>query len=74
MNPITVAQMIPEKIRQAIYAVLPTLVALELLFDVIPAGVETKVVGVLVILGFGTAFANTPRFVQPAPVAPPEFP
>ena len=74
MNPITVAQMIPEKVRQAIYAVLPTLVALELLFDLIPAGVETKIVGVLVILGFGTAFANTPKFLPPPTTPPAEFP
>lgn len=74
MNPITIAQLIPEKVRRIIYGVLPTLVALELLFDLIPEGIESKIVGVLVILGFGTAFANTPKFLPPPPPAPPEFP
>lgn len=75
MSPVTLAQLLPEKVRQVIYAVLPTLVALELLFDFIPEGIETKVVGVLVILGFGVAFSNTPSFTRPQPVEqPPEFP
>lgn len=76
-NPITLAQALPEKVRTSIYSILPTLVALELLFDVIPSGIESKILGVLVILGFGTALSNTPSAVArwgPPADPPPEFP
>jgi hypothetical protein len=59
MNPITLAQAIPVRFRQAAYSILATAVGLEVVLDLIPAGVESKIIGVLIVLGFGTALANT---------------
>lgn len=74
MNPVTLAQAIPVKVRTAIYSILPTLVALELLFDWIDSDIEAKVFGVITILGFGTALSNTPPAVAKwgPPVPPPD--
>lgn len=60
ITPITLAQAIPAKVRATVYSVLATAAGLEVVFDVIPAGVESKVLGALVVLGFGQALANTP--------------
>ena len=75
MNPITLAQALPEKARAIIYSILPTLVAPELLFDWVDSDIESKILGVLVILGFGTALSNTPAAVAkwgppPSPAPP----
>ena len=59
MTPINLAQAIPVKWRQGIYSVLATLVGLEVVFDLVPAGVESKVMGALVVLGFGVSLSNT---------------
>lgn len=75
-NPITLAQALPEKVRVVIYSILPTLVALELLFDWVDSTIESKIFGVLVILGFGTALSNTPPAVErwgPSEPPPDEF-
>lgn len=75
MNPITLAQALPAKVRVAIYSILPTLVALEAVFDWIEGDIESKVLAVLVIFGFGTALSNTPPVVaRTALQVPPEFP
>lgn len=58
MSPVSLAHAIPAKARQAIYSLLATAVGLEVVLDVIPAGVESKVMGVLVVLGFGMAIPN----------------
>ncbi len=58
----TLAQAIPAKFRTAVYSILGTLVGLEAIFDVVPAGWESKILAALVVLGFGTAALN----VQPA--------
>ena len=65
MTPVTLAQAIPLKVRQVIYSVLATLVGLELVLDVVHAGVESKIMGVLIVLGFGTALSNTATPKQP---------
>jgi hypothetical protein len=52
------AQAIPTKYRTAIYSVLGTLVGLEAIFDLVPAGWESKILSALVVLGFGTAVLN----------------
>lgn len=57
------AQMIPAKWRTWIYSILGTLVALEAIFDVVPDGLQSKLMAVLVVLGFGTAALN----VSPPP-------
>lgn len=53
------AQAIPVRYRQAIYSVLATLVGLEAIFDIVPDALEGKLLAALVVLGFGTALANT---------------
>jgi hypothetical protein len=62
------AQMIPAKYRTAIYSILGTLVGLEAIFDLIPAGWESKILATLVVLGFGTAALNVS---SPSPLPPP---
>lgn len=59
MNPVSLAQAIPTRYRQVIYSVLATLVGLEVVFDLIPAGIESKIMGALVVLGFGVSLSNT---------------
>lgn len=61
MTPKNLAQAIPAKARQWVYGLLGTLIPLEVIFDVIPAGVETKLVAVLAVLGFGTAWSNVQK-------------
>ena len=53
------AQSIPVGVRQAIYSILGTLVALEAIFDVVPDVWEGKVLSALAVLGFGVALGNT---------------
>lgn len=53
------ASYIPAKVRQWIYSVLAALIALELVWDLIPAGWESKILGTIVVLGFGMAAANS---------------
>lgn len=57
------AQSIPPKWRGAIYSILATLVGLEAVFDIIEAGIESKILAALVVLGFGVAVGN----VSPPP-------
>lgn len=58
---ITLAQSIPVKFRKAIYSVLGTAVGLEAIFDWVPDVLEGKLLAALVVLGFGTALANTAK-------------
>lgn len=58
MNPITLAQAIPTKVRSTIYSVLLTVVALEAIFDVAPDLLEGKLLEALTVLGFGVAASN----------------
>lgn len=52
------AQAIPAKIRATIYSVLGTAVAIEEIVDVVPGGVQSKALAILVVLGFGVAVGN----------------
>ena len=52
------AQSIPSSVRQAIYSVLATLIALEAIFDIVPDVWEGKVLSALAVLGFGVAVGN----------------
>ena len=54
----TLAQAIPARWRTAIYSTLATVVGLEAVFDLVPAGIETKIMAALVVLGFGVAVGN----------------
>lgn len=58
VNPITLAQRIPTKLRAFIYAALGVAVPVEAIWDFIPAGIEAKLMSTLVALGFGVAFSN----------------
>ena len=61
------AQSIPSKWRTAIYSTLATLVGLEAIFDLIPAGIESKILAALVVLGFGVAVGNVSTPLPPPP-------
>lgn len=50
--------LLPPKVRQTIYSVLATAYTLELIFDVIPDGAQSKIVQALAVLGFTLATAN----------------
>lgn len=58
MNPVTLAQRIPAKLRGAIYLALGVAVPVEAIWDFIPAAAEAKIMSTLVALGFGVAFSN----------------
>ena len=63
----TLAQSIPSGWRTAIYSTLATLVGLEAVFDLVPAGVESKILAALVVLGFGVAVGNVSTPLPPPP-------
>jgi hypothetical protein len=65
----TLAQSIPPRIRQVIYSVLATIVALEAIFDVVPDEWQGKILSALTVLGFGVAFGNVST--PPTPLPPP---
>jgi len=54
-----IRDLIPAKARKVIYTLLATGYALEAIFDVVPAGTETRLVAALTVLGFGMAAVNT---------------
>ena len=73
----TLAQSIPPRIRQIIYSVLAIIVALEAIFDLVPAGWENKILSALTVLGFGVAFGNVSTPPPPPPAnggVPEQFP
>ena len=53
------ATRIPVRIRQTIYTVLAAAIAVEAVWDVVPAALEGKVLSTLSVLGFGVALGNT---------------
>jgi len=53
-----IAKLLPPRARFAIYSVLATAHAVEAIWDVVPAGVETRVMQTLAVLGFGLAAGN----------------
>lgn len=53
------ATRIPVRIRQTIYTVLAAAIAVEAVWDVVPAVLEGKVLSTLSVLGFGVALGNT---------------
>lgn len=56
-----IRDLIPARARQVVYTVLGTLYALELVFDLIPAGTESQVLAALAVLGFGLAAGNVTK-------------
>ena len=60
MNAIrTLAEYIPPKARTIIYSILGLAIALEAIWDVVPAELDGKVLATVSALGFGLAAANT---------------
>ena len=55
----SIASFIPAKYRQIIYAALGLLVAVEAVWDFLPAVLEGKWLATLAALGFGMAAGNT---------------
>lgn len=53
-----IAGLLPAKARRAVYAILATALALEAIWDVIPDGVEGRVLASLAALGFVLAERN----------------
>jgi hypothetical protein len=62
------AQSIPARIRQALYSIIGTAIALEAIFDLIEPGWESKILATIAVLGFGTAALNVDT---PTPLPPP---
>lgn len=56
-----IRDLIPARWRQAIYTVLGTVYALELVFDLVPAGLESQILAALAVLGFGLAAGNVTK-------------
>jgi len=61
VNPITLAQAIPSKVRTFIYSALLTIQGLELIWDLIPDAFEGRVLATVSFLGFGVAVANVSK-------------
>lgn len=54
-----VADLIPRRFRRAVYAILSAAYGMEIIFDFLPAGLESKVVAAATFLGFGMAFVHS---------------
>ena len=54
-----IASYLPEKWRGAVYSVLGTVTALELIWGFMPTDYSLKMLGTLNVLGFGMAALNT---------------
>ena len=63
----TLAQSIPSKWRTAIYSALATAVGVEAVLDLIEPGIESKILALLVVLGFGVAVGNVSTPLPPPP-------
>ena len=55
----TLADALPAAVRKGVYAALGTVIALEAVWDVIPEGVEGRLLASLPALGFILAFSKT---------------
>jgi hypothetical protein len=56
-----IRDIVPARYRKAIYAALSAAYALELIFDVVPEGTQTKLIQALAVLGFTLAAGNTAK-------------
>lgn len=55
----SIQDIIPAKARKAVYAILGFAWALELAFDLVPAGAQDRVAAFLALAGFTLAAGNT---------------
>jgi len=53
-----IARLLPPKVRQVIYVLFVVAFAIESVWDVVPSGVETKIMQTLAALGFVLAAGN----------------
>ena len=56
-----IRDIVPARYRKAIYTALSAAYALELIFDVVPEGTQTKLIQALAVLGFTLAAGNTAK-------------
>jgi hypothetical protein len=56
-----IRDIVPARYRKAIYTALSAAYALELIFDVVPEGTQTKLIQALAVLGFTLAAGNTDK-------------
>ena len=56
-----IRDIVPARYRKAIYTALSAAYALELIFDVVPEGTQTKLIQALAVLGFTLAAGNTTK-------------
>lgn len=56
-----IADLLPATVRRYVYLTLTTLLGLELVFDVIDPGWQSKLIEAAAVLGFVLAAGNTPR-------------
>lgn len=54
-----ISNYLPAKVRKTVYAILGVAIALEAVWDLVPAALEGKVLASLSALGFGLAFSQT---------------
>jgi hypothetical protein len=54
-----IADLLPAKVRRAVYRVLAALLAVEAVWNVVPDGTESRIVATLAALGFVLAAGNT---------------
>ena len=54
-----IADRIPANVRGWIYTILATVFGIEAVLNLVDDGIETKVLGVLAVLGFALARVNT---------------
>jgi hypothetical protein len=55
-----IRDLLPPKVRRAVYVVLSTALALEAVWDLVPASLEGRLLQSLAALGFVLAATNTP--------------
>ncbi len=56
----TLADLLPPWLRRLVYILLGILFGVEAIWDVVPSGVEGRVLATLAVLGFTLAQGNTP--------------
>jgi hypothetical protein len=54
-----IADLLPARVRRAVYRVLAALLAVEAVWNVVPDGTESRIVATLAALGFVLAAGNT---------------
>jgi hypothetical protein len=56
-----IANLLPARVRKGVYVGLATAFGIEAVWDVLPEGLEGRILLTLGVLGFGLAAGNTPK-------------